>query len=279
MMGELLVTLRASYHFKVGFFLVFPPFPSTPLPTPVLRLACATPIFVIPLHPLVVVIPPRRIRQPVRPLSSFPSPSGLHPLICLPLPSSSSPRRLPHLRSPPHSQASLHYPYVICLFAFVYCIACSCTCIMLCCHLCHPPPSAHRHCHSHPSAHLFAAAVIAIPRGLPAPRLPTTCSFSGQPALPLCYLLLYFCLVYCIACTCIMLCRRHPTPSARRRCHSPNAPSSGPVGSSLLSFPWPPSDLHFRYVICMFALMFVYCISCTCTCIMLCINFPFSFFQ
>ena len=238
MKDELLVILRASYHFKVGFFfVVFLLSPSPPLPTPILRLACATPIFVIPLHSLVVVIPPRRIPQPRPPVVVIPLSLRLpnFPRICLPLPSSSSPRLLPPLRSPPHSQAGLHYPYVIWLFALVYCIACSCTCIMLCCH----PPSIRSPSLSFPSIRSFVCRRRHRhpPCGLPAPRLPITCSYSGRPALPLCYLLLYFCLVYCIACTCIMLCRRHPTPSARRRCHSPNAPSSGPVCSSSLFFP------------------------------------------
>ena len=57
-----------------------------------------------------------------------------------------------------------------------------------------------RRCHSplpasdpHPSAHLFAAAVIVIPPPVGSPLLPTPSSFSGRPALPLCYLLVSFC--------------------------------------------------------------------------------------
>ena len=235
--------------------------PSPPLPTPILRLACATPIFVIPLHRLVVVIPPRRIPQPhplvvIIPLSLLLLPTL--PLICLPLPSSSSPHLLQHLSSPPHSQAGLHYPYVICLFAFVYCIAC--TCIMSCCCLCHRPPSARRRCHAHTSAHLLAAAVIVITlRGLPI--LGSALHAHSQAGLHYPYVICFCTFVLYI----VLL--------AHVLCYAVVIPPHPLVIIVILPTLHPPAPGF------AFLLMLVYCIVCTCTCIMLCINFPFSFFQ
>ena len=132
MMGELLDILRASYHFKVGFFF---------------------------------------------PLSAFPSPPNPH---------SQAGLRYPYLRHPPPSACRRYSPTPHPAAPFARCR--------------HSPlpPSA-----PHPSAHLFAAAVIVIPPSAPAPPLSPT--FSGRPALPLCYLLVCFCLLYCLYMYYVML--------------------------------------------------------------------------